>query len=187
MSKALRLFTIAIIGCVLQTDIVQYIRIADITPDIMIALIVVLTSYCSLSGCFCTSALMIMFYDASVGYVMALNPVSYILIAFAASGLRKFFDLKLVKWKHKSFLIMMVICALLTLCREIVYAVYLFLIGSQWSMITLVRIIMNCAYTTAMTIPCIYLVRMVMSFHPFGKKKSKNSDNDDLSDETVPL
>ena len=97
MSKAIRLFAIAIIGCVLQTNLVQYIQIADIAPDLMIAFLVVLTSHCGFSGCLCTAALMIMFYDASVGYVMALNPVTYVLIALGAMAMRAFFNTKLVK------------------------------------------------------------------------------------------
>lgn len=180
MSKAIRLFTIAIIGCVLQTNFSQYIRFADIAPDLMIAIIVVLTSFCSLGGGFCTSALMIMFYDASVGYVMALNPVAYILISLAASGMRMFFDAKLVKWKHKSFLIIMVIAFVMTFCREVVYAVYLFLIGSQWTLMTLVRLVLCSAYTAVMTIPCIYLVRALMSWHPFRRRKKNIPDLDEF-------
>ena len=98
MSKALRLFILAIIGCIVQTNAAQYIQIADVTPDLMIAIIVALTSFSSMNGCFCTAALMIMFYDASVGYVMALNPIMYILIALAASGLRSVFHARLSKW-----------------------------------------------------------------------------------------
>lgn len=179
MSKAIRLFAIAVIGCVLQTNLVQYIQFADIAPDIMIALLVVLTSHCGFSGCLSTAALMIMFYDASVGYVMALNPVSYILIALGALAMRVFFNAKLVKWKHKSFLIIMVICFILTLFREAVYAVYLFLIGSQWSMMTLIRLILSSFYTTATTIPCIYLVRGILNWHPFRKKNTETPDIDE--------
>lgn len=172
MSKALRLFLIAIFGCVLQTVVAQHIRIANVTPDIMIAMIVALTSFCGLSGCFCTGALMIMFYDASVGYVMALNPVAYILIALAAAALRMIFNARLSKWKHKSFLIIMVICFFLTLCREIAYAAYLFLIGAELSLMTLVRMFLCAGYTTLLTIPCIYLIRAVMKWHPFRRKKT---------------
>lgn len=179
MSKAIRLFAIAIIGCVLQTNLVQYIQIADIAPDLMIAFLVVLTSHCGFSGCLCTAALMIMFYDASVGYVMALNPVTYVLIALGAIAMRAFFNTKLVKWKHKSFLIIMVICFSLALFREAVYAVYLFLIGSQWNMMTLIRLVLSSCYTTAMTIPCIYLIRGILSWHPFRKKNTDTPDIDE--------
>lgn len=187
MSKALRLFAIAVIGCILQTTLAQYIRIADIAPDFMIALIVVLTSHCGLSGVFCTSALMIMFYDASVGYIMALNPISYILIGLAASALRLVLNAKLVKWKHKSFLIIMLICFFLTLCREIVYAVYLFLIGSQWSLMTLVRLLLSCTYTAAITIPCIYLVRGIIGWHLFKNRNKNTKDIDEAFDSAYHL
>ena len=80
MSKALRLFALSIVGCVLQTNVAHHIQIAGVTPDLMIAILVALTSFSSMSGCFCTAALMIMFYDSSVGYVMALKPISYVMI-----------------------------------------------------------------------------------------------------------
>lgn len=176
MSKALRLFAIAIIGCTLQTVLAQHIQIANVTPDIMIALIIALTSFCSASGCFCTAALMIMFYDASVGYVMALNPIAYILIALAASTLRMVFNAKLSKWKHKSVLIIMLICFFLTLCREVAYAAYLFLIGADLGLMTIIRMMLCAGYTTLMTIPCIYLLRRIMNWHPIKRKKKYQPD-----------
>ena len=91
-----------------------------------------------------------------------------------------FFNAKLLKWKHKSFLIIMVIAFVLTLCREAVYAVYLFLIGSQWTLMTLIRLVMCSVYTALMTIPCIFLVRALMSWHPFRKKKNTVPDLDEL-------
>lgn len=176
MSKALRLFILAIIGCILQTNAAQYIQIADVTPDLMIALIVALTSFSSMSGCFCTAALMIMFYDAGVGYVMALNPIMYVLIALAASGLRMVLDKRLSKWKHKSHLVIAVICFMLVLGREFAYICYLFLIGAEMGFVTLFRMLFCAAYTAALSIPSIYLIRFVMNWHPITEKRQKQAE-----------
>lgn len=178
MSKALRLFALAILGCVLQTNAAGYIQIADVAPDLMIAIIVALTSFCSMSGCFCTSALMIMFYDASVGYVMALNPIMYILIALAAAGLRAFFDTRMKKWKHKSFLIIVMITFALVLFREIAYICYLYLIGAEMDITTAVRMFLCAGYSALLSVPCIYLIRFVMNWHPLPRRKRIQIDED---------
>ena len=178
MSKALRLFALAIIGCLLQTNAAQFIQFAGVTPDLMIAMIVALTSFSSMSGCFCTAALMIMFYDASVGYVMALNPIAYILVALAASWLRAVLNARLIKLKHKSFLIIALICFALVLGREIAYVVYLYLIGAEMSATTILRMFLCAGYTAAMSIPCILLIRFVMNWHPFISKKRSHANMD---------
>ena len=54
MSRALRLMLVAILACVMQTNLVGYIRIAGVAPDIMIAALVLLTSYTGSYGGFCT-------------------------------------------------------------------------------------------------------------------------------------
>ena len=179
MSKALRLFVLSIIGCIVQTNAVQYIQIADVTPDLMIAIIVALTSFSSMNGCFCTAALMIMFYDASVGYVMALNPIMYILIALAASGLRTVFNARLSKWKHKSYLIIVLICFALVLVREFAYVCYLFLIGAEMGVMTFVRMGFCAAYTAVISIPCISLVRFVMNWRPLRRNKKTEIEESD--------
>lgn len=179
MSKSLRLLALSILGCILQTNIAGYIQFAGVTPDLMIAIIVALTSFCSMSGCFCTTALMIMFYDASVGYVMALNPIMYILVALAASGLRAFFDTQMKKWKHKSFLIIIIITFALVLFREIAYVCYLYLIGAEMGIITVVRMFLCAGYSALLSIPCIYLIRFIMNWHPLPRWKRIQIDEDD--------
>jgi len=161
LSKALRLFALAIVGCVLQTNVAHHIQLANVTPDLMIAMLVALTSFSSMSGCFCTAALMIMFYDASVGYVMALNLIAYILVALAASWLRTVLNVRLNKLKHKSFLIIVLICFALVLCREAAYIVYLYLIGAEMGIITVLRMFICAGYTALMSIPCILLIRFI--------------------------
>ena len=104
MSMLLKLCVSAILACVCQTNLSQYIRIAGVAPDLLIVVLVVLTSYTGAYGGFCTGALTSMLYDASVGYVLAINMVSYTFIGWAAPMLRVFLNRKLKKLKHKSVL-----------------------------------------------------------------------------------
>jgi len=181
LSKAIRLFALSIIGCVLQTNVAHHIQFAGVTPDLLIALIAALTSFTSMSGCFCTAALMIMFYDASVGYVMALNPVAYAIVAVAASWLRSVMDLRLKKLKHKSFLIIVLICFMLVLGREAAYIAYLYLIGAEMGFMTVVRMILCAGYTALLSIPCIFLIRAVLNWHPMKPQRTMQNDIDDES------
>ena len=162
MSMTIKLIAAAIVACVCQTNLVGYIRIAGVAPDMLIVFLVLLTSYTGAYGGFCTGALISLLYDASVGYVLAINMVAYTFIGWAAPMLRSFLNRKLRKMKHKSYLVMMLICFFLTLMREVLYIGYLFLIGSEQSMITLVRALLCCSYSALMILPTSILVRRIM-------------------------
>lgn len=178
MSMMIKLIVAAIAACVCQTNLVGYIRIAGVTPDMLIVFLVLLTSYTGAYGGFCTGALISLLYDASVGYVLAINMVAYTFIGWAAPMLRGFLNRKLKKLKHKSYLVMMLICFFLTLMREVLYIGYLFLIGSEQSMITLVRALLCCGYSALMILPTSLLVRRIMHSRLRIQKKSG-----DLKDE----
>ena len=45
MSKTLKLVLAAIVACLCQTNLVQFIRIAGVAPDMLIVFLVLLTSY----------------------------------------------------------------------------------------------------------------------------------------------
>lgn len=180
MSRALKLSLIAIIACVCQTNLSEYIRIAGVAPDMIIVFLVLITSYTGAYGGFCTGALTAMLYDASVGYVLAINLVAYTFIGWAAPMIRGFLNQKLKKLKHKSYLVMMLICFFLTLIREVLYIGYLFLIGSEQGFITLVRALLCCAYSAFMILPASWLVRRVMKMQLRIRKRGE-----DLTDETA--
>ncbi len=165
MSRLLKLCFVAIIACVCQTNLSQYIRIAGVAPDMLIVFLVLITSYTGAYGGFCTGALTAMFYDASVGYVLAINLVAYTFVGWAAPMMRSFLNRKLKKLKHKSVLVMMIICFILTLMREVLYIGYLFLIGSEQSLITLVRALLCCGYSALMILPGRFIVFRIMRFH----------------------
>ena len=97
MSKVLKLCFVAILACVCQTNLSQVLRIAGVAPDLLIVFLVLLTSYTGAYGGFCTGALTAMLYDASVGYVLAINLVAYTFIGWAAPMLRGFLNTKLRK------------------------------------------------------------------------------------------
>ena len=162
VSRALRLILVAVIACVMQTNLVGYIRIAGVAPDIMIAALVLLTSYTGSYGGFCTGSVMALLYDASVGYVLAINLIAYAFIGYLAPLLRRVLDEKMKKLKHKSALVMTMICFFLTLMREVLYIGYLFLIGSEQSMMTLVRAVLCASYSAILITPGYFLIRPLM-------------------------
>jgi len=183
MSRLLKLCVMAVIACVCQTNLVQYIRIAGVAPDMLIVFLVLLTSYTGAYGGFCSGALTAMLYDASIGYVLAINMVAYTFIGWAAPMLRVFLNKKLRKLKHKSILVMMLICFVLTLMREVLYIGYLFLIGSEQSLITLVRAILCCGYSALMILPGAFVTSKVMRWRLPTKKTAPDLKED--SDVTV--
>ena len=183
VSRALHLILVAVIACVMQTNLVGYIRIAGVAPDIMIAALVLLTSYTGSYGGFCTGSVMALLYDASVGYVLAINLIAYAFIGYFAPLLRRVLDEKMKKLKHKSALVMTMICFFLTLMREVLYIGYLFLIGSEQSMMTLVRALLCCGYSALMILPCAYVLGKIMRWHL--PRRPKHTDLNEESDVTA--
>ena len=182
MSRVLKLCLMSILACVCQTNLSQYIRIAGVAPDMLIVVLVLLTSYTGAYGGFCVGALTAMLYDASVGYVLAINLVAYTFIGWAAPMMRGFLDTKLRKLKHKSILVMMLICFVLTLMREVLYIGYLFLIGSEQSMMTVVRALLCCGYSALLILPCSFLAARIMRWHL--PRRPRSTDLNEKSDVT---
>ena len=92
--------------------------------------------------------------------------------------LRRAMNVKLRKVKHKSYLELMLICFFLTLMREIVYIGYLFLIGAEQSMVTILRALLCAAYSSAMILPGSFVVHKIMSVHPFKRKHGDDLTGD---------
>ena len=173
MSRAIRIVITVILACICQTDLVKYIRIATIAPDMLTVFLVLLTGYTGAYGGFCAGSLLAMLYDASVGYVLAINLVCYTFIGWASPMLRRAMNVKLRKVKHKSYLELMLICL-----REIVYIGYLFLIGAEQSMVTILRALLCAAYSSAMILPGSFVVHKIMSIHPFKRKQGEDLTGD---------
>ena len=182
MSKVLKLCFVAILACVCQTNLSQVLRIAGVAPDLLIVFLVLLTSYTGAYGGFCTGALTAMLYDASVGYVLAINLVAYTFIGWAAPMLRSFLNTKLRKLKHKSILVMMLICFFLTLMREVLYIGYLFLIGSEQSVMTMVRALLCCGYSALLILPGSFVITRIMRWQL--RLRPKSTDLNEESDGT---
>ena len=92
--------------------------------------------------------------------------------------LRRAMNVKLRKMKHKSYLELMLICFFLTLMREIVYIGYLFLIGAEQSMVTILRALLCAAYSAVMILPGSFVVNKIMSIHPFKRVKGGDLTED---------
>lgn len=176
MSKTLRLIFLSMLTCVVQTTLVRYIRIGSVAPDVMIATLVALTSTCGSYGGFCVGSLMAMLYDASVGYVLAINLVCYTFIGWAAPLLRRSLEQALRRLKHKSYLVLFSIGFFLTLLRELVDVGYLFLIGSELGLITPLRSLVCCVYSAVMVFPATFCVRRLMTWKPKFMRKKKDED-----------
>ena len=185
MSRALKLVFAAVFACICQTNLVQYIRFAGVAPDMLIVFLVLLTSYTGPYGGFCTGCVLAMLYDASIGYVLAINLVAYPFIGWAAPQIRHFlYQKKLMKMmKHKSFLVMMLICFCMTLAREVLYIGYLFLIGSEQSLITLIRAILCSGYSALMIIPGFFMLRKIMRIRmPMRKREPEFEEKFDATE-----
>ena len=172
MSRAIRIVFTVILACICQTDLVKYIRIAGVAPDMLTVFLVLLTGYTGPYGGFCAGSVMALLYDASVGYVLAINLVCYTFIGWAAAMLRDATRKKLHRLKHKSYFELIVICFSLVLVREIVYIGYLFLIGAEQSIVTLLRALLCSAYSAVMILPCSLIQNKIMRVHITRKKKS---------------
>ena len=183
MSRALRLLLVAVIACVIQTNLVGYIRIAGVAPDVMITVLVLLTSYTGSYGGFCTGSVMALLYDASVGYVLAINLIGYAFIGYIAPLMRKVLDDKMRKLKHKSDLVMTLICFFLTLMREVLYIGYLFLIGSEQSMVTVMRALLCAGYSALLITPGMFMLRPLMTGHLIRRIKKKYLVDEDKTAE----
>ncbi len=180
MSKTLRLIVLSIVAVVCQTNLAGYLRVADVAPDMMIAFLVSITSFCGPYAGFCAGSLMAMLYDANVGYALAINLVLYTFIGWAAPMLRNSMNNLLKKMKHKSYLEIMLISLFLTLIHELVCIGYLFLIGAEQSAVTVLRALMCAGYSALITIPINPVVKKILTWHPVLKKKKA-----DLADEDV--
>lgn len=174
----LRLLAVTVAACVIQTTLVQYIRVAGIAPDLLITFLVAISSYGGPYTGFCAGSLMAMLYDASVGYVLAINLVGYTFVGWAAPLLREVVRRPLRRLRHKSYLEMILVCFLLTVAKEAVNVGYLFLIGADQDIMALVRLLFCAAYSAVMIIPVAFMLRRFMAWHPIQTKKVQDIEED---------
>ena len=67
-----------------------------------------------------------------------------------------------------------VICFFLVLVREGVYIGYLFLIGAEQSIVTILRALLCSAYSAVMILPCSLIQNKIMNVHIIRKKKNED-------------
>lgn len=162
MTKTLKLFAAVLIACLLQTEIAKYMRLFEIAPDFMILFLVLISEEVGPFGGFCAGSLMSMFYDASVGYVLAINLVIYTFIGYAAPLLRNRMAKMLHRIKHRRALVLAILVFFLTFLREMLYIGYLFLIGAQQGKVTIIRLFIACIYNALLVIPLIGIKALLM-------------------------
>ena len=68
--------------------------------------------------------------------------------------------------------------------REVLYIGYLFLIGSEQSIVTLLRAILCCAYSAFMILPTSLLVRKIMQIRFNLRKKHSDFKEEPSATET---
>ena len=156
MTRALKILGLLLAACLCQTNLSPYVRLGSIAPDFMIAALTALSGWIGPYGGFCAGAVLGLLYDSTVGYVLALNIILYTFIGYAAPVARQMLNARLSKWKHKSRLILLAIGFGLTLVREAADIGYLFLIGAEQGLVTLLRMLACAAYTALLTLPVSY-------------------------------
>ena len=158
MSRAIKLFVLSMLACLLQTELSRYIRIFTVAPDFIIILLTLMTDEYGVFGGFVAGALMALFYDSTTGYAPAINLVVYTFIGYMAPFLRQNLNSAFRKLKHKRFLEFMIIVFSLTMIRELIYIGYLFLVGAEQGFSTIFRLFVCVIYSTALVVPIAILV-----------------------------
>ncbi len=172
MSRTLRLLALVMLAVILQTNIAMHIRIANVAPDFMILILVMLSEGYGSFGGFCAGALMGLFYDASVGTVLAINLVSYTFIGYIVPVMKSAMDNRLHRIGHRKIIILMTITFVVVALREILDIGYLFLIGAEQSTVTILRMFICCFYTAALIIPSSAVLYL------FTRKRRVTSDRE---------
>lgn len=175
MSRAIRIVITVILACICQTDLVKYIRIGGRSTGYDDGFSGSADGvYRRIWRVFAPAALWHCSTNASVGYVLAINLVCYTFIGWAAPMLRHAMNKQLHRVKHKSYFELIVICFFLVLVREGVYIGYLFLIGAEQSIVTILRALLCSAYSAVMILPCSLIQNKIMSVHIIRKKKNED-------------
>ncbi len=175
MTRALKLFFLCVLVCVIQTEVVKYIRVFTIAPDCMILFLALLTDDFGTFGGFVAGSLVGLFYDSTIGYVPAVNLVVYTFIGYISAAIRGGLDNAFRKIKHKRFLEFMIITFSMTVVREIIYIGYLFLVGAEQGTVTFFRMFVCVIYTTILVVPVAVVVDLYKN-SKLRRKKMREKD-----------
>ncbi len=133
----------------------------------MIAALAGLAPYYGWMGGLTAGALMAMLYDSAVGYALALDLVLYSVLGYFSPLMALGFRARLERFARFKSLPAMLMAFFMTAIREIADIGYLFLIGAEQGLVTLIRALIACALTALVTLP----VNLVISrFMQTGRK-----------------
>ena len=162
MTRALKILAITVLAVLCQTNLSSFLRLQSIAPDLMIAALVTLGFHYGTYGGFCAGAIMGLLYDAAVGYVLALNIIIYTFIGYAAPAGKALLQNRFGKRRYHRWLQAMALGFAMTLIREFTDIGYLFLIGAQQGLVTLLRMVLCCGYTAVWTLPVLLAVDRIL-------------------------
>ncbi len=156
MTRALKILALVLLACLLQTNLARAVRVMGVAPDFMIAMLAALAWHLGTYGGFCAGALMGLLYDASVGYVLALNLVSYTGAGYFCPFIRQRFSGARKQWTRRLLLLLGTAFGM-TMAKEIIDVGYLFLIGAEVGLSSIVRAVLCASLTAAASLPALFL------------------------------
>ena len=162
----LKLIVVIFAACLVQTNLSDLLRVSGVAPDFMIAALASLGQYCGWMGGLSCGALMSMLYDSAVGYALALDLIFYSVLGYFSPLMFAGLERHMVHSSRLPHLPVMALAFFMTAIREIADIGYLFLIGAEQGLVTLVRAVIACILTAAITLPVnIIITRFIRHEH----------------------
>ena len=122
-------------------------------------------------------ALMAMLYDASVGYALALDLILYGILGYFSPLMYEGLLARTRRFSRFRSLPLMLMAWLMSAIREIADIGYLFLIGAEQGLVTLVRALIACTLTALVTLPVNLIVSRLLQQRKTGEQSGLNGRN----------
>lgn len=153
MTRILKLAAVIYLTVLVQTNLADLLRVSGVAPDFMIAALAALAPFYGWMGGVSAGALMSMLYDAAVGYALALDLILYSVLGYFSPLMLAGFRSRVRTFSHFHSLPAMAMAFFMTAIREIADIGYLFLIGAEQGLVTLLRALIACTLTALVTLP----------------------------------
>ena len=153
---------IILAACLAQTNLAGLLRVSGVAPDFMIATLAALSPYYGWAGGLCTGALMSMLYDSAVGYALALDLILYTALGYFSPMMMAALRRHMARLPGEPYPALFLMTFFMTAIREVADIGYLFLIGAEQGMITLIRLLICSGLTAVLSLPVGWLVSRMM-------------------------